>query len=64
MSLPESFRKDGEDERQRLGIDGTQGDAHDVDHPFNQSVHGAYCATCGLNQSYRRHAALTEQETE
>jgi len=53
------FQGDPEDEggpdRLYLGIDGTMGDAQDVNHPFVRSVYGAWCRVCGLAQSYRRH---------
>jgi hypothetical protein len=50
------FQKRGELLRQALGIDGTAGDAQDVDHPFTPDVSGASCLVCGLAQSYKRHA--------
>jgi hypothetical protein len=47
--------EEGEPDRMGFGIDGTKGDAQDVDHPFLGSVHGDYCRVCGLARSYRRH---------
>ena len=49
------WQEEGEPDRLYLGIDGTVGDAQDVDHPFLASVYGDYCRVCGLASSYRRH---------
>lgn len=46
----------GEQLRRRYGIDGTAGDAQDVDHPFH-GQDGGPCLVCGLAQSYRKHDA-------
>jgi hypothetical protein len=52
------FQDRGEAERQRLGIDGTAGDAQDVPHPYvPDGVPGSACVTCGLAQGYRKHAS-------
>lgn len=51
----EDPQDEGSPDRLYLGIDGTMGDAQDVDHPFLRSVHGDYCRVCGLAKSYRRH---------
>jgi hypothetical protein len=48
----------GEFWRQELGIDGTAGDAQDVDHPFRGSHIRGVCFVCGLAQSYRRHGTI------
>lgn len=46
----------GEALRLRYGIDGTPGDAQDVDHPFHPAQGGeSWCVVCGLSQAYRRH---------
>jgi hypothetical protein len=50
------FQERGESERQRLGIDGTAGDAQDVPHPYVPDGVDA-CLVCGLAQGYRKHAA-------
>jgi hypothetical protein len=51
----EVAQEEGQSERLYLGIDGTMGDAQDVDHAYVASVHGPWCVVCGLAQSYRRH---------
>lgn len=57
MSTDQDFQDRGEPHRQRLGIDGTAGDAQDVPHPFvADAVYGA-CVVCGLARSYRKHTA-------
>lgn len=53
MSDPQD---EGEADRQRLGIDGTMGDAQDVSHPFLPSRTGT-CRVCGMAPSYWRHHA-------
>ncbi len=46
----------GEALRLRYGIDGTAGDAQDVDHPFHPSRSAeSWCVVCGLGEAYRRH---------
>jgi hypothetical protein len=45
---------EGETDRRRLGIDGTMGDAQDVDHPFLAAI-GGYCRVCGLSLAHKRH---------
>jgi hypothetical protein len=55
---PQDFQELGEPWRQKLGIDGTAGDAQDVDHPFIPTNPGGPCVVCGLAKSYRRHRAL------
>jgi hypothetical protein len=59
-----SYDDEGESERFGLGIDGTMGDAQDVNHPFIGSVYGDYCAVCGLTRSYKRHTAVGGEATE
>ena len=51
----QDFQDRGEPLRQALGIDGTAGDAQDVDHPFTPDGISGPCLACGLAQSYRRH---------
>jgi hypothetical protein len=51
------FQERGEAERQRLGIDGTAGDAQDVAHPYvPDGPSGSACVVCGLARCYRKHA--------
>lgn len=52
----------GEALRQEYGIDGTMGDAQDVDHPFHRSTQG-WCVVCGLSPQYRRHAPAADEVT-
>lgn len=52
--MSDDFQDRGEELRHQLGIDGTAGDAQDVDHPFHDSDLG-YCLVCGLSPMYRRH---------
>lgn len=54
-----TVEQEGEPDRFGFGIDGTMGDAQDVDHPFLGSVHGEHCRVCGLARSYRRHKEIT-----
>lgn len=49
----------GEALRLRYGIDGTPGDAQDVDHPFHSSADG-WCVVCGLSAQHRRHSATAD----
>jgi hypothetical protein len=51
----EAAQEEGASERLFLGIDGTMGDAQDVDHHCVESVGGPYCVVCGLSRIYRRH---------
>lgn len=46
---------EGEKLRQRLGIDGTMGDAQDVKHVAHQSLVGSWCAICGFSMSSQIH---------
>lgn len=41
--------------REMFGIDGTAGDAQDVEHPFVPAEQGGPCVVCGLARSYRKH---------
>lgn len=51
------FQDRGEQERRRLGIDGTAGDAQDITHPYiPDGPPGSACLVCGLAQAYRKHA--------
>lgn len=51
-----SFQERGEAARQRLGIDGTAGDAQDVPHPYTpDGPDGSACVVCGLARGYRKH---------
>lgn len=56
MNVNDQIQEEGAPDRAYLGIDGTMGDAQDVDHPFIASVYGDWCRVCGLNPAYRRHA--------
>lgn len=51
------FQDSGEAARQRLGIDGTAGDAQDVRHPYTPAGL-ACCAACGLSSSARIHSTV------
>ncbi len=52
----DDFQVRGEQERQRLGIDGTAGDAQDIPHPYvPDGPAGSACVVCGLAQGYRKH---------
>jgi hypothetical protein len=53
----ETFQQLGERERQRLGIDGTAGDAQDVKHSFiaHPALPGTCCVACGLTPAARVH---------
>lgn len=55
--MNDQIAEEGAPHRAFLGIDGTMGDAQDVDHPFEASVFGEWCRVCGLARSYRRHVA-------
>ena len=48
--------------RDRLGIDGTAGDAQDVEHPYINAGF-AFCVVCGLAKSYRKHTPDEGPET-
>lgn len=50
-----TFQDRGESLRRRLLIDGTAGDAQDVDHPYIPEAANGPCLVCGLARSYRRH---------
>ncbi|GGM27900.1 hypothetical protein GCM10011608_10920 [Micromonospora sonchi] len=52
----------GERLRASLGIDGTAGDAQDVDHDYRTSATepDGPCLVCGLAQPYRRHTGYQE----
>jgi hypothetical protein len=52
---PSAFQDRGEALRRRLLIDGTAGDAQDVDHPYIPEVADGPCLVCGLTRSYPRH---------
>jgi hypothetical protein len=41
--------------RQRLGIDGTMGDAQDVPHPFTEDPQVPYCLVCGFSRAAAVH---------
>jgi hypothetical protein len=56
MSGMQDFQDRGEELRQALGIDGTAGDAQDVNHPFTPDGPGGPCLACGLAEPYKRHA--------
>jgi hypothetical protein len=52
----QDFQDRGESERQRLGIDGTAGDAQDVPHPYvPDGEPGSACVVCGLGRRHRKH---------
>lgn len=51
----QDFQDRGEPVRQRLGIDGTAGDAQDVEHPFVPDEPTGACLACGLVDSHRKH---------
>lgn len=55
MASNDEIQNEGTPDRIGLGIDGTMGDAQDIDHPYLASVHGSWCRVCGLAESYRRH---------
>jgi len=44
----------GEHLRRRYGIDGTAGDAQDVEHPYHAATDGS-CLVCGLAEVHRKH---------
>jgi hypothetical protein len=52
----QDFQDRGDSLRQALRIDGTAGDAQDVNHPFTPDTPGV-CLACGLAESYKRHHA-------
>lgn len=54
--MTEDFQDAGEQWRQRFGIDGTAGDAQDVEHPFVAEEPGGGCIVCGFAGTYRKHA--------
>jgi hypothetical protein len=56
LSDMQDFQDRGEPWRAALGIDGTAGDAQDIQHEFIPDSPGGPCVVCGLAQSYRRHA--------
>lgn len=60
----QTIHEDGEAWRQLFGIDGTAGDAQDVDHPYVPADYatGAACVVCGLARPYRRHTSDWETE--
>lgn len=50
------YRERGEAARQRLGIDGTAGDAQDVPHQYiPDGPDGSACIVCGLARGHRKH---------
>jgi hypothetical protein len=51
----QDFQNRGEALRRRYGIDGTAGDAQDVDHPYHRDPATGACLVCGLAEAYRRH---------
>lgn len=51
----EQEQEEGRLDRIYLGVDGTMGDAQDVNHQFLRSNYGAWCRVCGLTEDYRRH---------
>lgn len=51
----QDFQVRGEPYRQMFGIDGTAGDAQDVEHPFVPQSPGGPCVVCGLSRTYRKH---------
>ncbi len=54
MSM-QDFQDRGEQLRQSLGIDGTAGDAQDIDHPYTSDEPSTACLVCGLAPGYKRH---------
>jgi hypothetical protein len=52
---------EGESERQKQGIDGTMGDAQDIQHKFVEASSGQYCILCGLNEVSSRHLEELEK---
>jgi alpha-D-ribose 1-methylphosphonate 5-phosphate C-P lyase len=55
VSDMQDFQDAGERARRELGVDGTAGDAQDVNHPFTPQAPDDSCLVCGLAKSYRRH---------
>ncbi len=55
---PEDSQAIGEVLRRRYGIDGTAGDAQDVEHPYIPAEPHEYCALCGLAPVTSKHVAL------
>jgi hypothetical protein len=60
MNDMQDFQDRGEPIRQRLGIDGTAGDAQDVEHPFFLDEPSGGCLVCGLARDYRKHVGEGE----
>lgn len=57
----------GEEWRQQMGIDGTAGDAQDVEHPYTATgdLHPKSpdaCLACGLGPAHDRHVPLPGPE--
>ncbi len=53
----EDFQDRGDALRRRYGIDGTAGDAQDIEHPYIPDAEHEHCALCGLAPVYRKHVA-------
>ena len=51
----QDFQDAGEKWRQAAGIDGTAGDAQDVQHKYVPAGPDGPCLVCGLNKVYRKH---------
>lgn len=51
----QGFQDAGEPIRRALGIDGTAGDAQDVDHPYTSASPDGPCLACGLARTWWRH---------
>lgn len=50
------FQDRGEPWRKKLGIDGTAGDAQDVNHPYVRDSPDEACVVCGMAKAYEKHA--------
>jgi hypothetical protein len=56
MSDMQDFQNRGEQARQRAGIDGTAGDAQDIQHAYvPDGPGGSPCLLCGLALSQPKH---------
>lgn len=51
----DDFQDRGAPHRQRLGIDGTAGDAQDVPHGFVADEPHTWCVVCGLAEAAKVH---------
>lgn len=52
----DDFQDRGEPVRQRMGIDGTAGDAMDVPHRFERDGQADRCLACGMGHGFKAHA--------